>query len=81
MTVSKDVEAFCLERGARKNYRIVLAGYRDEYRALIDANWNVEYWSANGGYGNQGKKDNRHMETLFYSPYCRNRGPRQIKLC
>jgi DNA adenine methylase len=76
MTVGKDVEVWCLERGANPNYRIVVAGYEDEYKSLVDAGWNMEEWKAGGGYGNSGGKEsrgskNRHRERLFTSPHCR----------
>ena len=75
-SVSHEVEAWCLERGSRKNYRIVIAGYGTEYQQLIEAGWTTESWSAGGGYGNVARsgitrgQENRHRETLFVSPYC-----------
>jgi hypothetical protein len=72
MTVAKDVEVWCLERGKNQNYRIVVAGYDDEYETLLDSGWIFEEWSATGGYSNaklRGAK-NRHRERLFISPYC-----------
>ncbi|MDD5459707.1 MAG: DNA adenine methylase [Phycisphaerae bacterium] len=73
MTVGKEVEAWVLERGANQNYRIVVAGYDDEYTSLLKAGWDIHEWSANGGYANMAKvkgKLNRHRERLFISPYC-----------
>lgn len=72
VTVGKDVEKWCLERGARPGYRIVVAGYSDEYKSLVDAGWKTKSWSAGGGYSNAGKNnnENRHKETLFISPHC-----------
>lgn len=75
MTVGKDVEAWVLPRGQNPNYRIVVAGYEDEYGSLIDAGWRVKAWKAKGGYvnignGNGNGKQNRHRERLFISPHC-----------
>jgi len=76
-TVGKDVEKWCLERGRLPDYRIVVAGYSDEYKSLVADGWRVNAWSAQGGYGNIAKdgsdargKANRHRETLFMSPHC-----------
>jgi DNA adenine methylase len=79
MTVGKDVEAWCLERGKNPDYRIVVAGYDDEYQTLIDAGWRIHEWKANGGYGNLGGKEsagskNRHRERLIISPHCLKTG-------
>lgn len=72
-TVGKDVEAWCLQRGANPNYRIVVCGYDDEYLSLPPAGWRVEAWKAQGGYahlGNVQGKINRHRERMFLSPFC-----------
>ncbi len=72
INISKDVESWCLERGKLKSYRIVVAGY-EEYPKLIDAGWKTETWSTQGGYSNTNKdsvNNNRHRETLYYSPNC-----------
>ena len=76
-TVANDVRVWCIERGARKDYRIVLAGY-EEHEELIKYGWRVQSWSATGGYANQSKKggkketgdENRHREMLYFSPNC-----------
>ena len=75
MTVAKDVETWCLDRGKNPNYRIVVAGYDDEYPSLITAGWRVHEWKSSGGYGNFGDKAsrgkiNRHRERLIVSPNC-----------
>jgi len=73
LSVADDVRAWCLERGQKKSYRIVLAGYYEEHQALQDQSWTVLRWKAQGGYGNQGNgqaKANRHREALFFSPHC-----------
>ncbi len=68
-TIAGDIEAWCLERGGRPSYRIVVAGYVEEYASLVAAGWRTHRWKANGGYA-VGKNENRHRETLFMSPYC-----------
>jgi DNA adenine methylase len=77
-TVGKDVESWCLERGRRPDYRIVVAGYECEYPSLVSDGWHQKAWKAMGGYANlsrgadpeeRGKK-NRERETLFISPHC-----------
>lgn len=73
LTVGKDVEKWVLERGKIKSYRIVVAGYAEEYQTLVKAGWTTHAWSATGGYANAAKKKvnkNRHRETLFFSPHC-----------
>lgn len=75
MTVGGDVEKWVLERGKNPNYRIVVAGYDDEYKTLLDNGWTFVAWSASGGYSNirKGEKnENRHRERLFISPHCEN---------
>ena len=72
--VSREAAAWAIERGSRKSYRIVFAGYADEHPALIEAGWRVMPWKAQGGYGNRGGEDsrgsaNRHREALFFSPF------------
>lgn len=73
VTVACDVMEWVRERGARDGYRIVLAGY-EEYHELVDNHgWTCKQWKAQGGYSNQGKgagENNRHRETLYFSPQC-----------
>lgn len=72
MTVAKDVENWVIERGENPNYRIVVAGYEDEYTSLIANGWRVHKWSAGGGYSRKESRgaENRHRERLFISPHC-----------
>jgi DNA adenine methylase len=73
LSVADDVRKWCLERGERETYRIVLAGYYEEHESLLEHGWTVKRWKAQGGYGNLGSgkvKENRHREALFMSPYC-----------
>ncbi len=74
--VAAQVMAWCLERGSRPSYRIVLAGY-DEHTELLENGWTSLNWKACGGYANQGNgagKQNRKREMLYFSPYCLNTG-------
>jgi hypothetical protein len=48
--VSHDVEEWCLARGDRPSYRIIVCGYDGEYQRLVDAGWSVMHWKTNGGY-------------------------------
>ena len=79
-TVANDVREWCIPRGERKTYRIVLAGYYDEHKILEDEyGWTVHKWSAHGGFANRGKgktrgEENRHKEALFFSPHCHSSG-------
>jgi hypothetical protein len=61
-----------LERGKNPNYRIVTAGYEDEYKSLVENGWGVYSWKANGGYSRKGTRgeQNAHRERLFISPHC-----------
>jgi site-specific DNA-adenine methylase len=84
-TVAHEVRAWCIERGARENYRIVLAGY-DEHEELAAHGWTCESWKARGGYGNQARKagtqgqTNRFRETLWFSPGCVGVAQRTLNL-
>ena len=72
-TVADDVREWCIERGSRDSYRIVLAGYYEEHEKLLNHGWRVYRWNANGGYANQGNgrgRANRGREALFLSPHC-----------
>jgi DNA adenine methylase len=78
-TVAHDVREWCRERGDRKTYRLVLAGYYEEHESLLKDGWTVHRWSAHGGFANRGKgktqgEVNRHKEALFFSPYCHSSG-------
>ncbi len=69
--IAKDVLKWCKERGSRETYKIVLSGY-EEYQELVDSHgWSKELWKAQGGYSNigKGKNNNRHRETLYFSPH------------
>jgi site-specific DNA-adenine methylase len=84
-TVANDVREWCRKRGDRKTYRIVLAGYFEEHRSLLDDGWTVYRWSARGGFANRGKGKtqgniNRHKEALFFSPHCHSDGLKRFGL-
>lgn len=74
--VELDVAKWCLERGNRPTYRIVLACYSD-HQDLIKAGWTVKNWKTGGGYGNTARdnkqtqgKENAKRELLYFSPGC-----------
>lgn len=70
LTVGHDVAAWCKANQDNPLMRIVLAGYGNEYD-LPD--WDRVEWRAHGGYGLQGQgrgRENRHKETLWFSPHC-----------
>ena len=70
--ISKDVMAWCIDRGKIETYRIVLCGY-NEYEELAKYGWKKTNWIARGGYANLGKGRgmiNRYRETIWSSPHC-----------
>jgi len=76
LTVAPEVQAWCKAHGNDPKMRIVLAGYSEEHKALLEEGWREHAWVAQGGYANQGKgggknKKNRFKEALFLSPHCR----------
>jgi len=69
-SVAAEVNSWCLTRGEKQSYRIVLAGYRDEHENLLEHGWTEQAWKANGGYGNRAGNKNCEREALFFSPGC-----------
>lgn len=70
--IQADVRAWAVKAGERPDMRIALCGY-DEHDELAAAGWTAHRWKARGGYGNQGGNDaddNRHRETVWFSPAC-----------
>lgn len=65
-SVAHDVRRWCIERGDRPTYRIVLAGY-DEHEELANYGWTKVKWKAGVSYG---QRFNRFRETLWLSPHC-----------
>ncbi len=72
LTVADDIRAWCLERGDRPTYRIVLSGYYEEHESLLSAGWTVRRWKAAKGYSRNGSQaaKNTEREALFISPHC-----------
>lgn len=70
--VAKAVAEWAAERGDRKTYRIVLAGYEGEHDWLEGRGWRVIAWKAHGGYSTLTGQasENRHRERLWLSPHC-----------
>jgi len=68
-SLSHDVRAWALERGADKRYRIALCGYEGEHEM---PGWNVVEWKAKGGYASQSDKENvnARRERIWFSPGC-----------
>lgn len=76
-SIADEVRNWCLERGERKTYRIVLCGYYEEHESLLNEGWTVKRWKAHGGFANKAKdktkcrgETNRHREAIFFSPHC-----------
>lgn len=73
---SRDVSQECLKwcQENEKNIKIAVCGYDGEYNVLEDSNWEVVFWKASGGFGNQrknGSNDNAGRERIWFSPRCR----------
>lgn len=77
MDMAHSVREWCKRKGAKKNVRIVLAGY-DEHEELLEHGWTKEVWRTSGGYGNTARKKeseksgikNKTREVLYLSPHC-----------
>jgi DNA adenine methylase len=68
--VAPDVAAWARENGSDPLLRIALCGHDGEHDL---PGWSVHHWKARGGYGNAGgedAEDNRHRETVWFSPHC-----------
>ncbi len=72
MTQQGGARTWCMERGSRPTYRIVLSGYYEEHESLLSAGWTVRRWKAHGGYSRNGSQaaKNAEREALFISPHC-----------
>lgn len=71
-SVAHAVRQWALERGSRRTYRIVIAGY-EEHEELLNHGWTRIRWKGHGGLGRQSTKrenKNRFRETLYLSPHC-----------
>lgn len=67
----RDVCAYAVEVGARRDVRLVLCGYAGTFAP--PAGWHEVAWKARGGYGSQGDGDGREnslRERLWLSPAC-----------
>ena len=86
-TVAHEVRKWAIERGKKKTYRIVLAGYLNEHWPDLEPEgWTKIGWSAHGGFANIAKdktkckgEENRHKEMLFFSPHCYQDGLRRFE--
>ncbi len=71
--IAGEVMAWCRENG--ESIKVAVCGYDGEYNALEDAGWDVFFWKAQGGFGNQrksGVNDNARKERIWFSPRCHN---------
>lgn len=71
MSVADDVRAWAIARGDDPDMRIALCGYDGEHD--MPPTWSMFRWSAQGGYAKLGDGrgiDNRHRETVWFSPHC-----------
>ena len=69
-SMSSTMREWALSVGDNPLYRIALCGYEGEHN--MPASWRVHAWKANGGYGNQGQKENKNAsrERIWFSPFC-----------
>ncbi|MEE8306913.1 MAG: hypothetical protein V3R81_06580 [Gammaproteobacteria bacterium] len=74
---------WALENGDNPLLRIALFGYSSEHGDHMPADWECLRWSANGGFDGQrltGTNDNRHRETVWFSPHCKRPSMRELPL-
>jgi DNA adenine methylase len=67
-SVAHEVRKWCIANGDNPLMRIALCGYIGEHEL---PGWECFRWKAQGGYGPQGNKkgkENRHKETIWFSP-------------
>jgi hypothetical protein len=75
--LAHDVRRWCADNGADPLKRIALCGYAGEgHEELETLGWTGHRWRAHGGYGG-GRggtgEDNKHRETVWFSPHCLGR--------
>lgn len=71
--VAQEVAAWARAHGDNPRFRIALCGYEGEH--TMPDNWTITRWQANGGMGNTGNnrgKENKKLETIWFSPHCLN---------
>lgn len=69
LSVAHDVRTWALENGDNPLFRIALCGYEGQHE--MPDTWECVRWVANGGYGNRRKNNqNRHRESVWFSPFC-----------
>ena len=66
-SIASAVRDWCIEHSANPSLRIALCGYDP---LTMPADWTALRWTAPGGYGNQGNKDSRKREVVWFSPHC-----------
>jgi len=68
--IAEDCAAWARENGDNPLLRVALCGHEGDYDL---PGWDVFRWKGRGGYGNTGgedAEDNRHRETIWFSPHC-----------
>ena len=71
LDVAHKVREWCLDHGADRDYRIVLAGFDGEHGDHLEqAGWSTIEWFDPKGYLSGGMGDQQHRERLWASPHC-----------
>jgi site-specific DNA-adenine methylase len=74
LTLSKEVNQWCVENGDNPKYRIALCGYEGEHNNLEELGWKKFAWVTGRSYGtSKGKSpnsENRFLERVWYNRYC-----------
>jgi site-specific DNA-adenine methylase len=74
---------WALENGNNPLLRIALFGYSSEHDEHMSADWERLRWSASGGFDGQrtnGTNNNRHRETVWFSPHCKRPSMQDLPL-
>ena len=71
LDIAHQVRQWCLDHGADRDYRIVLAGFEGEHGDhLENAGWSTIEWFDPTGYLAGGMGNQQHRERLWASPHC-----------
>lgn len=70
LTLARDVRAWAIENGRRRDMRIALCGYEGEH--VMPPDWDCVAWNAGEGFGGQAKQrsGNGRHERVWFSPAC-----------
>lgn len=69
--VAAEVAEWCREHGDDPELRLALCGYKGEHE--MPKNWSVYTRKGARGYSNK-ENQNRHKETIWFSPHCLKQG-------